>query len=132
MGVDFYACKECGEIFHDCGDEWYICENDHRVCKYCLGVEDGKSIEQDDSGYVNSKDCPVCQEDAEIKAKKPKVNIVPTWLLVRDDSGIIIGHYDNLSGARKRRTALKNLSGSCHRPTTIVKVSAVEGCEYPE
>lgn len=127
MGVDFYACKECGEVYHDCGDEWYICEGQHRVCKWCLGIPDGETIERDDYGYVYSKYCPVCQGIAEEESKKPKVSIADTWLLVRNNDGKVLGCYNALRYARGRRTALKDTWG-----TTIVKVATVKGCEYPE
>jgi hypothetical protein len=47
-----------------------------------------------------------------------------TYLLVYDD-GTVIGHYDHLSGAKKRRTALINLSGGRDK-LRIVKVITVE------
>lgn len=123
MGVDYYACPECGEVYNDCGDAWRFCEDmGHRVCKWCV-----KDAKENDDGEISPKDCPVCIAEA----KKPKVSIADTWLLVRNNTGIVIGHYDNLSGARKRRTGEKRLSGG-HSKLTIVKVATVEGCEYPE
>lgn len=82
---------------------------------------DGKAeIDDVDGLYIESG-------DAEVLTEKTKVSIADTWLLVRNDDGKVLGSYDQLRYARQRRTALKDTW-----ETTIVKVAAVEGCEYPE
>ena len=54
MGVDLYACAECGETFPDCG-RFASCDDcGEMLCPDCMekhGV----------SGIMNQGDCPFCQ-----------------------------------------------------------------------
>lgn len=39
MGVDFYNCTSCNEIFNDCGEYKHCCLCDEMFCGYCDGLE---------------------------------------------------------------------------------------------
>lgn len=68
MGVDYYNCTGCKEIFTTCGDHRQCCKCDDIFCNYCdtiekVAVEDCE--ECDDSN---------CEEDCECEA-------LPQWMI---------------------------------------------------
>lgn len=68
MGVDFFACDECGETFADCGP-FARCEScDQKLCPSCMshfGVSGGMA-DMDDEDYSEDDydQCPFCSLDA--------------------------------------------------------------------
>jgi hypothetical protein len=70
MGVDFYACKSCGDTFPDCGD-YTGCEcGNHWCCDSCAEA-DGYRREEDvftpeGSSWEQETSCSQCRgEDYE-------------------------------------------------------------------
>lgn len=68
MGVDFYSCDCCGEVFDDCG-YWESCRNCNNV--YCDECVSKIKYIKDETGDVIS--CPICI-DEELKNKKDKID----------------------------------------------------------
>jgi len=54
MGIDFYACDNCGETFPDCGD-YFRCDCGDKFCSTECGdskvVEPASSDDEDDDSY---------------------------------------------------------------------------------
>lgn len=85
MGVDFYACENCGDTFPDCGT--YIhCEHGHRIGPCCFPLAEGKkfqrvdrwpgdqTVESDDySTAVAEAFCPVCAKGGNDQQKIAKL-----------------------------------------------------------
>ena len=69
MGVDFYPCGVCGEIFGDCG-EYYTCLScEHYLCAICgrKADEEYGSVENDMYGDDPAK-CEACAGDIVLDA----------------------------------------------------------------
>lgn len=98
MGVDYYSCKCCGEATVEY--DIRCCENNHRVCDYCLG----ENITTDEYGYVLASSCPVCAEEAEQAEIASKRRFIkPFYLLVKNDR-VATGIIRSLSAAKAQKT----------------------------
>ena len=67
MGVDFYACDECGETFPDCGD-YVWCDCGHHWCSDEGAENDGfmRHDEEDAEETGIERSCKFCRgEDVE-------------------------------------------------------------------
>lgn len=61
MSVDYDACKCCGNIVCDCGDNYNICVHcGNVICSDCL-VE---PWEEDEDGEMAKKCCPFCSGES--------------------------------------------------------------------
>lgn len=64
MGVDFFACENCGETICDAGD-FFRCECGAKFCSdECGARQQNGFIDNEDEGYVDNED-----EDEEEEAK---------------------------------------------------------------
>lgn len=66
MGVDFYPCSKCEEVFNDCG--WYAdCEDcGEMLCGECmkeLGITVGGLCKSPGPEDVDYATCPFCNKD---------------------------------------------------------------------
>jgi uncharacterized protein (UPF0212 family) len=63
MGVDYYACNNCGKTFNDCGD-YATCETcGHMLCPRCMdkfGVGSSMVMPNNDSAEDGYDPCPFC------------------------------------------------------------------------
>lgn len=67
MGIDFYACKNCGETFPDCGD-YENCECGVNWCSRECADADGLKEEPQGfkpkwSSYEQETSCKFCREE---------------------------------------------------------------------
>lgn len=67
MGVDWYACRICGETFPDCGDYGYCSECETILCSRCLDKQVEKyghpprgSKKEDWFGSYSADKCDLC------------------------------------------------------------------------
>lgn len=63
MGVDYFKCDLCDEIYGDCGFKWAHCEGIHHFCAYCFEFEE--YMEDEMFGYLQKKYCPFCIDDCD-------------------------------------------------------------------
>lgn len=79
MGIDYYSCCNCGEVYNDYGDYYNCGECWSGFCCYCgekelvkkYGIWDEESENPDDfdkDGYLKGeegslKSCPICTKD---------------------------------------------------------------------
>ena len=69
MGVDFYACENCGHIFPDCGD-YFLCDcGAHFCCDECgqrkITEPSEDSEDSDELGLLEEvKTCIFCRLEA--------------------------------------------------------------------
>lgn len=68
MGVDWLACRECGETFPDCGD-FVACECGERWCSDECAEADGYRYEEDGftpegSSWEQETSCNFCRKES--------------------------------------------------------------------
>lgn len=69
MGVDFYTCTCCGEVFDDCGYYEYCAGCDSMFCPGCASEIKFEKDEDDDENIR----CNICR-DGELRKKKEQVD----------------------------------------------------------
>jgi hypothetical protein len=65
MGIDYYACNNCGDTFPDCG-HYVSCECGQHWCSYSCAEADGykyEEYEDEDGDMFEESTCNFCRKE---------------------------------------------------------------------